>query len=59
MPAGFLSTKALKNLIRIDEIESLVPVMDMRIANLFDAETPQVFTACGRGPAHLEPWPCY
>ncbi|KAG2555075.1 hypothetical protein PVAP13_9KG549900 [Panicum virgatum] len=46
----FFQPRPLKNLIRIDEIESLMPVMDMRIANLFDEETPQLFTACGRGP---------
>jgi splicing factor 3B subunit 3 len=46
----FFQPRALKNLIRIDDIESLMPVMDMRIANLFDEETPQLFTACGRGP---------
>uniref|UniRef100_A0A0E0JVA8 DNA damage-binding protein 1 n=1 Tax=Oryza punctata TaxID=4537 RepID=A0A0E0JVA8_ORYPU len=46
----FFQPRALKNLYRIDEIESLMPIMDMRVANLFDEETPQVFTACGRGP---------
>lgn len=46
----FFQPRALKNLMRIDEIESLMPVMDMRVANLFDEETPQLFTACGRGP---------
>ena len=46
----FFQPRPLKNLIRIDEIESLMPVMDMRIANLFDEETPRLFTACGRGP---------
>ncbi|RLN07765.1 Splicing factor 3B subunit 3 [Panicum miliaceum] len=46
----FFQPRALKNLMRIDDIESLMPVMDMRVANLFDEETPQLFTACGRGP---------
>ncbi|XP_010939835.1 spliceosome-associated protein 130 A [Elaeis guineensis] len=46
----FFSPRGLKNLIRIDHIESLMPVMDMKVMNLFEEETPQIFTLCGRGP---------
>ncbi|KAJ0981090.1 hypothetical protein J5N97_009345 [Dioscorea zingiberensis] len=46
----FFQPRGLKNLVRIDQIESLMPIMDMRVANLFEEETPQIFTLCGRGP---------
>ncbi|KAF6148902.1 hypothetical protein GIB67_014273 [Kingdonia uniflora] len=46
----FFNPRGLKNLFRIDQVESLMPIMDMKIANLFDEETPQIFTLCGRGP---------
>lgn len=46
----FFRPRGLKNLVRIDQIESLMPIMDMRVANLFEEETPQIFTLCGRGP---------
>nr|GEX00822.1 splicing factor 3B subunit 3-like [Tanacetum cinerariifolium] len=40
----------LKNLVRIDQMESLMPIMGMKVVNLFEEETPQIFTLCGRGP---------
>ncbi|URE12489.1 Splicing factor 3B subunit [Musa troglodytarum] len=46
----FFQPRGLKNLVRIDQIESLMCIMDMRVVNLFEEETPQVFTLCGRGP---------
>ncbi|KAJ7522261.1 hypothetical protein O6H91_18G003700 [Diphasiastrum complanatum] len=46
----FFQPRKLKNLVQIDEIESLMPIMDMKIANLFEEETPQIFAVCGRGP---------
>ncbi|GJY65954.1 spliceosome-associated protein 130 A [Tanacetum coccineum] len=42
--------KGLKNLVRIDQMESLMPIMGMKVVNLFEEETPQIFTLCGRGP---------
>ncbi|GJT26039.1 spliceosome-associated protein 130 A [Tanacetum coccineum] len=42
--------RGLKNLVRIDQMESLMPIMDMKVVNLFEEETPQIFTLCGRGP---------
>ncbi|PSR93069.1 Pre-mRNA-splicing factor like [Actinidia chinensis var. chinensis] len=42
--------RRLKNLVRIDQDESLMPIMDMKVNNLFEEETPQIFTLCGRGP---------
>ncbi|KAI3995357.1 hypothetical protein MKX01_032159 [Papaver californicum] len=46
----FFQPRGLKNLVRIDQVESLMPMMDMKVSNLFEEETPQIFTICGRGP---------
>ncbi|PKA61181.1 DNA damage-binding protein 1b [Apostasia shenzhenica] len=46
----FFQPRGLKNLVRIDHIASLMPIMDMKVMNLFEEETPQIFTLCGRGP---------
>ncbi|CAH9121286.1 unnamed protein product [Cuscuta epithymum] len=46
----FFQPRKLKNLVRIDQVESLMPLMDMKITNLFEEETPQIFSLCGRGP---------
>ncbi|KAK7390745.1 hypothetical protein VNO78_18794 [Psophocarpus tetragonolobus] len=46
----FFQPRRLKNLVRIDQVESLMPIMDMKVSNLFEEETPQIFTLCGRGP---------
>eukprot|EP00898_Chlorokybus_atmophyticus_P002633 jgi/Chlat1/3370/Chrsp23S08824 len=45
----FFQPRKLKNLILVDELESLSPVLDMKVTNLFDEETPQIFAVCGRG----------
>ncbi|KAL8224091.1 hypothetical protein R6Q57_019566 [Mikania cordata] len=46
----YFKPRGLKNLVRIDQVESLMPIMDMKVVNLFEEETPQIFTLCGRGP---------
>ncbi|RDX87904.1 Spliceosome-associated protein 130 B, partial [Mucuna pruriens] len=46
----FFQPRRLKNLVRIDQVESLMPITDMKVSNLFEEETPQIFTLCGRGP---------
>ncbi|RVW49412.1 Spliceosome-associated protein 130 B [Vitis vinifera] len=46
----FFQPRGLKNLVRIDQVESLMPIMDMKVSNLFEEETPQIFALCGRGP---------
>ncbi|CAL5210272.1 unnamed protein product [Lathyrus oleraceus] len=46
----FFQPRRLKNLVRIDQVESLMSIMDMKVSNLFEEETPQIFTLCGRGP---------
>eukprot|EP00249_Psilotum_nudum_P023101 c28748_g1_i1 orf=75-3716(+) len=45
----FFQPRKLKNIVQIDEIESLMPIMDMKVTNLFEEETPQIFALCGRG----------
>ncbi|KAH7296253.1 hypothetical protein KP509_26G015800 [Ceratopteris richardii] len=46
----FFQPRKLRNLVHIDEIESLMPIVDMKVMNFFEEETPQVFALCGRGP---------
>ncbi|GJX15335.1 spliceosome-associated protein 130 A [Tanacetum coccineum] len=46
----FFKPRRLKNLVRIDQVESLMPILDMKVANLFEEETTHIFTLCGRGP---------
>ncbi len=52
LPTATFKTRQLENLALVDELESLDPIIDGRVANLLEAagETPQIFTACGRGP---------
>ena len=40
----------LTNLVPIDELDSLAPMIDARVANLLREEVPQLYAACGRGP---------
>ena len=40
----------LTNLVAIDELDSLAPMIDGRVANLLREEVPQLYAACGRGP---------
>ena len=41
--------QVLRNLLMIDEMESLAPLCDMQVEDLCREETPQIYTACGRG----------
>lgn len=45
----FFYPRRLKNLVPIDDIESLMPIMDFKVANFYDEETPQIYALCGRG----------
>ncbi|KAI8539899.1 hypothetical protein RHMOL_Rhmol09G0218500 [Rhododendron molle] len=47
----FFQPRRLKNLVRINQVESMMPILDVKVANLFDEETPQLFSLCGRGPS--------
>lgn len=42
--------RKLTNLAMIDQMESLAPVTDMKVADLANEDTPQIYTLCGRGP---------
>lgn len=42
--------RPLRNLLLIDEPDSLAPIVDLRVADLLREESPQLYVACGRGP---------
>lgn len=46
----FFTPRNLKNLVLVDEIDSLAPIMSCQIADLANEDTPQLYAACGRGP---------
>ncbi|CAL1266321.1 unnamed protein product [Larinioides sclopetarius] len=46
----FFGPRVLKNLVLVDELESLSPIMHCQIADLANEDTPQLYSACGRGP---------
>ena len=46
----FFTPRALKNLILIDEVPSLSPIMSSQVADINNEDTPQLLVACGRGP---------
>jgi splicing factor 3B subunit 3 len=50
LPRAHFAPRALDNLMPADELPSLCPVVDAAVANVLpNADTPQIFTACGRG----------
>lgn len=46
----FFAPRHLKNLVLVDELESLSPIMACQVADLAAEDTPQLYVACGRGP---------
>lgn len=46
----FFAPRPLRNLVRVDEIESLSPILSARVADLAGEDTPQLYMLCGRGP---------
>ncbi|CAI8056002.1 Splicing factor 3B subunit 3, partial [Geodia barretti] len=46
----FFAPRPLKNLVLVDELESLSPIMSAHISDLANEDTPQLYLACGRGP---------
>ncbi|XP_003744848.1 splicing factor 3B subunit 3 [Galendromus occidentalis] len=46
----FFLPRELKNLVLVDEMDSLSPIMTARVADLTNEDTPQLYAACGRGP---------
>ncbi|KAG9012521.1 pre-mRNA-splicing factor rse1 [Tulasnella sp. JGI-2019a] len=49
LPTVTFRPRPLENLILQDEMESLDPILDAKVLNLFNTDTPQIFAACGRG----------
>ncbi|CAL5225226.1 g8014 [Coccomyxa viridis] len=45
----FFEPRPLVNLRLVDEVESLSPIMDIKVANLMKEEIPQLYAMCGRG----------
>ncbi|KAN0060282.1 pre-mRNA-splicing factor rse1 [Thecaphora frezii] len=41
--------RPLENLIQVDELLSLDPILDAKVVNPLGADSPQIFAACGRG----------
>jgi splicing factor 3B subunit 3 len=46
----FFEARALKNLVLVDELDSLSPIISCQIADIANEDTPQLYVACGRGP---------
>lgn len=46
----FFQPRPLKNLVLVDEMESLAPILHCGITDLANEDTPQLYTVCGRGP---------
>ncbi|SCV67047.1 BQ2448_5693 [Microbotryum intermedium] len=49
LPPALFRTRPLENLVLADELESLGPILDCKVANFLGEDTPQIYTACGRG----------
>lgn len=49
LPMPTFTPHALTNLALVDELDSLAPIIDSRVANLINADTPQIYSVCGRG----------
>ncbi|VDQ02766.1 unnamed protein product [Trichobilharzia regenti] len=46
----YFSPRPLKNLIEVDVLENLSPIMNCHIADFANEDTPQLACLCGRGP---------
>lgn len=44
----FFTPRELKNLVLVDEMPSLMPLTDMKVANLLNEEIPQIYALTGR-----------
>lgn len=49
LPMPTFTPRPLQNIVLVDELDSLSPITDARVLNLLGADTPQIYTACGRG----------
>jgi len=46
----FYGPRSLLNLVLVDELDSLAPIMDCHIADLANEDSVQLYSACGGGP---------
>ncbi|ORZ14502.1 CPSF A subunit region-domain-containing protein [Absidia repens] len=49
IPLVYFTPRPLKNLLMVDELESLAPMMDSKVLNLADEESPRIYGICGNG----------
>lgn len=49
LPAATFRPRPLENLVLADELESLNPILDSKVANYLGEDSPQIYVACGRG----------
>ncbi|BGP30004.1 pre-mRNA-splicing factor rse1 [Rhodotorula toruloides] len=49
LPPALFRPRELRNLAIADEVESLAPILDAKVANYLGEDTPQIYAACGRG----------
>lgn len=52
LPYAFFNPRPLQNLLLVDTLSSLDPILDAQVVNLLGnaSDTPQIYAACGRGP---------
>ncbi|KAI9278854.1 CPSF A subunit region-domain-containing protein [Phascolomyces articulosus] len=48
-PLVYFTPRPLKNLLLVDELESLAPLLDAKVLNLADEESPRIYALAGRG----------
>ncbi|CAO0802797.1 unnamed protein product [Mucor circinelloides] len=48
-PLVYFKPRALKNLSLVDELSSMAPLMDSKVLNLADEESPRIYSICGKG----------
>lgn len=49
IPLVYYTPRPLKNLLLVDELESMAPLMDAKVYNLADEESPRIYGLSGRG----------
>ncbi|KAG2230019.1 hypothetical protein INT48_003065 [Thamnidium elegans] len=45
----YFKPRPLKNLSLVDELSSMAPLMDSKVLNLADEESPRIYSVCGKG----------
>lgn len=49
LAAASFRPRPLENLVLADDLDSLNPIIDTKVANYLGGDTPEIYTACGRG----------